>query len=692
MKKLINCTLIIAPVVILILITGSFLVNVAYDNVWEIRKPWFSLVSNTLIATLFALFFIALTIKPFISNKRDWIKYILSLFYFLILTFSVFLLIKKQKDTWVIITMIISTLIIALLYLIKNDKLRLIFFLIHTIIFSLISSGFVIRFISDNQTDIIAEDKSILYKMIDGNKKVILQGEEIWQKKYLISNDFIILRKRTKFEGSLPDGNWQVFGKDGEVIAIIKIKDGDEIARENLLTDNKIIVSTIRDIKNNLHKSGITLMFDGDYSFSEPIEIVNVNNIKFESIPGKVKANILINRKPCFIISGSSNISINDIELISEESDAVIKIIDSYNIKIVDSKLNCQKSSKYGIQIDDVSKNIEIRNNEFFDPVLYSIVGYSNSAIVNQNRFYIADRYNNYKSVLFKDKQFDRNTAINLVEKIILNYDERNIENNSNSIISLFGKRYINFKGNLNDLLYTYNVYNELNNFMENEYCSDCRCSYPYCSNLLELLSGHKLFLSKPTSGDRWCFDKKNDQKFSFINPEFFSWFSKKLNLQPDSLLQGVAYSFIYKNLFSNVVRDYYVVSKQLYDTKKLSNLINSYKEFVDSANSNSDIDLFLYHEFLNLKTLKTEQHFYNNSLKSEEDINLGIFYQDSKVNLYETKIYISENNNIIAKDYMKILSFWIRREIDGSASKIQDAILYYLKEYDNEWLDKSGL
>lgn len=520
--------------------------------------------------------------------------------------------------------------------------------------------------------------------MAGKNQKVIVQGEGVWQKEYLISRDFGLFRKRTKFEGSLPDGNWQVFGKDSAIIANFTIKDGTEINRDNLISSDKIIVNSIRDIKNNLQKTGITFLFSGDYSLNEPIEIINGNDLRFESIPGKDKASIRANGKPCFIITGSSRISINDFDLLSVESDAVIKINDSKEISIIDSKISCQKSSEFGILVDETSDDITLDNNEFHNPIQYSIVGYSNSTFINGNRFYLSDRYSNYKSILLKDKQFESTTVVSLIKKIILNYDERNLENNSNSAINLFGKRYFNFKGNLNDLLYTYNFYNELNEFMENEYCSNCECSSPYCANLLELLSGDKLYLSYPKSGDSWCFDDNSNPKFKFINPSFFSWASKKLELQPDSLIQGVSYSFIYQSLFSNLIRDYYIAYKKLKNSKNSPELINAYKVFVDSADTYSNLDLFLYHELKTSSALNANEYYYK-----EQGDNLGEFYQDSKVSLYKTLVNTVDSDDIIAKDYLKIMSFWIRREIDGSAKSINDAILYYLKRYDKDWLAK---
>lgn len=62
----------------LLMIKGSFIVNVANDNIWEIRKPWFSLVSFKLITALF----IVLTIKSFSSNMIERITYVLYHFIF----------------------------------------------------------------------------------------------------------------------------------------------------------------------------------------------------------------------------------------------------------------------------------------------------------------------------------------------------------------------------------------------------------------------------------------------------------------------------------------------------------------------------------------------------------------------------------------------------------------------------------
>lgn len=688
MKRFLKSQLIITSIILILLIFVSFYIGVVNDD-WQIRKPWFSLVKNVSIALLFALFFISMTIKTLIYKKIKWIKYALALFYFAILLFSTYILVEKQQNDWIVLTAIISFLIISLLLILKGKKWKMILISIHTIIFSLVSIGFAIAIVSNKHKDRVTEDKAVLYRLVDGNKKVILQGDGVWEKEYLISNDFGFIRKRTEFDGNLPDGDWEICSKKGGIIAIITIKNGIEISRKNVISNNMVIVKSINDIKSNLDKQGLTFLFEGAYRFNESIELVNCRDLKFESVPGKIKANIETTSQSCFTIVGSSNVIINDIGLTSRASEAVIKIANSSNIKILNSKIDCFNSSDYGIITDENCRNIEITANKIQDPVKYSIVGFSTNAILTNNLFYLDGRYSQYKSVLFKDKQYDKNTAIDLAEGIILGYDGRNIENKSQPLVNLFGKRYINFKGTIDNLYDTYDIYNKLNRFMNDDYCSNCNCSSPYCANLLELISGEKLFISTPISRDKWCFDKENKPKFNFVNPAFFDWFSNKLNLQPDSVIQGVSYNYIYINLFSNITRDYYSVYQQMNSGNKLAEIIEKYKFFVDSAKTYSDIDLFLYYEFLNDKNFKINQHFYKKSTREENRNDLGPFYKNSDINLYETNIEIRDNYKIDAKDYLEILSFWIRREIDGSAKQIHKSIAFYLKKFDKEWLDK---
>ena len=94
--------------------------------------------------------------------------------------------------------------------------------------------------------------------------------------------------------------------------------------------------------------------------------------------------------------------------------------------------------------------------------------------------------------------------------------------------------------------------------------------------------------------------------------------------------------------------------------------LIEQYKLAVDSQHSSSQIDLYLYHKLRPLDSLKFTE------------------------NLNETKVFITGSDYIIAKDYTNLLSFWIRRHIDGSANQIHETIIYYLSKFDKEWLDRN--
>lgn len=111
-------------------------------------------------------------------------------------------------------------------------------------------------------------------------------------------------------------------------------------------------------------------------------------------------------------------------------------------------------------------------------------------------------------------------------------------------------------------------------------------------------------------------------------------------------MLQGVSYSFIHQNFFSNITRDYYASYKKLNNSERLSYIVDPCKVFVDSTNSYSETDLFLYHEFLTSGSLHIIHHFYIDPIESKERINLGSFYQDSEVNLYEMKVPIGGSSN----------------------------------------------
>ncbi len=665
MNKILNFTILLASNILFIFIIGFYFIYVASDTQWEIRKVWFTPVYLVLVIALAMILFSAISIKAFISIRRNWHNFILSFLYILIFLFAYYLFFENRPEKLFIAIMVISGFMIILPFILKRQNFQSLLFAVHLGLFSIFPVYFIF-FITVDIRDNIAEDKAIIYKLIGGEQKVILQEEDFVQQAYLISHDLGVLRKKTKFKGWLPDGDWQMYGKDNEILAVAKFKNGYEISRKYTLTKDKVIVKSEDDILSNIQKTGITFLFDGHQVLNSPVELTNCNNLKFESIPGQIKTNNCTTAPCSFIIKNSNNLMFDNMDFKSKNYNAVIEIINSHKIKIINSTIDCQESTNYGVLIDEYSRDIAILNNRFYEPVHYSLAGYSNALTICNNSFHSKNTSIDHKSILLKDKKYDSSAVLNIFNNAILNYVEPDVENKSFPSTTIFGKRYYNFHGKLTDLLDRYSFLEELNSFIAKEYCSDCRNIGQYHNGFFEIITGNKLFENKPASGDKWCFDINNHPKFSFVNPRFFEWLAKDLDINPDAKLQGVTYRLIYKSLFSNLTRDYYIAYKQLNNSKWLPEIIEQYKLAVDSQHSSSQIDLYLYHKLRPLDSLKFKE------------------------NLNETKVFITGSDYIIAKDYTNLLSFWIRRHIDGSANQIHETIIYYLSKFDKEWLDRN--
>ncbi|QKG80278.1 hypothetical protein [Tenuifilum thalassicum] len=165
-----------------------------------------------------------------------------------------------------------------------------------------------------------------------------------------------------------------------------------------------------------------------------------------------------------------------------------------------------------------------------------------------------------------------------------------------------------------------------------------------------------------------------------------------KVDLKPDYLIDGVSCRVLYNYLFKNLARKYYVVYRLLQKSDKKNQLVKRYKYFCDSPGLSKDIFLFLYHEYKNTYSPIVDEMYIDSDIQSESNLDLGKFYERSKVDLYNTKIYIDENSKISARTLTKILSFWLRREIDGSSNAIFETLDYYLESFDNEWLNSKKI
>ncbi|MDI3526510.1 MAG: ribulose-phosphate 3-epimerase [Tenuifilum sp.] len=658
----------------------------SFSSNWEIRNPLFSTFFSISISLLILLFFLAITVKAFIAKKKRWMKYILSIPYTLIIALSVYNYIVNSGRLVAVYTIIFSVVVLFVLFVVNKQIVNKVIFIIHSILSVVLSSIFFYYSISHVKRDIVEEDSYLLYKKTNGNIKVVKQGNN----DYIILFDLGFIRKIRGFNGDLPDGNWNVYGENGSVIAQVTVERGKVVKRQDVAGGNTILVKSVYDIITNLKKKNITFLLDGNYTLKSPIRITNCSNISFKSFPGKGRTNIISNNNSCFLIESSSNIRFSNINFSSFFSDNIIKINRSKNIEITNCNFNCNKLTKVGIDVDEKSLDVSISENKFYDPLLYSVRCFSGSVEITGNQFLNNIASSRFNSVLLRDKRFNENTFISLIEMAL----KRKYGNLFNTFKDdeHFEAYDIYHIYDASDLLYYFNYDEVIDEFISSNYCSDCKCNYNFCSNLIELITGQGIVVDQPYSGDKWCFRNDNIPKFSFVNPEFFYWLKNKVDLKPDFLIDGVSCRLLYNYLFKNLARKYYVVYMQLKKSGKKNQLVKRYKYFCDSPGLSKDIFLFLYHEYKNTYSPIVDEMYIDSDIQSESNLDLGKFYERSKVDLYNTKIYIDEDSEISARALTKILSFWLRREIDGSSNAIFETLDYYLESFDNEWLNSKKI
>jgi hypothetical protein len=683
MKKLFNILLVASIATIIIVIIGVLLVNVGN---FEIRKSWLTNITIGTFALSCIILLTLITIKAFTSKSTTWLKYILIAGYSLI---ALVVLLNHYKFVGIfkIVVIIYPLAAILALEIFKADKWKRIFFSIHSIILSLLALLLFVVNIIINEKDVVRNDVNILYKSEGGRKKVIIQGEESYERLYIISHDLGIIRKRTEFNGTLPDGKWEVYNKSNEIIAIVVIENGEEISRESVPLKNSIIVKTIDDIKRNLYNEGTVFLLDGEYIFGETIEIFGSTNIKFESIPSKVKTRIETTTGPCFKIISSSNITIHDIDLSATNSNEIIEVIESTNINITQNRFLGEV--KNGISVDATSNSIYILKNEFINISESSIVANSFNTTINNNKFKSECPIAHHRFINLLDKQYDSETVIDLIQNALLKHDsETHLNNKGANTVELFGKQYSPFEGTIEDLFYSNNISSTIRNFITSDYSTDVKCSYPYYFDALGIIANRSLFLCTPTSNDPWCFDENGKPKFSLVNPNFFRWFRSTFSLDPNNNIQEVTYSYIFEKFFKNFFRAYYVSFLQIKGIEGVEYRIENYKEFVNASSWRTDLDLFVYHEFIEGEGLEIDLQYIKNTTE-ERTSNLDRFYQNSHVNLHDTKI-LFDSDSIDAKTFSKLISFWVRRHIDGSAEQIFQTLDYYLRKFDPEWVSET--
>lgn len=227
-----------------------------------------------------------------------------------------------------------------------------------------------------------------------------------------------------------------------------------------------------------------------------------------------------------------------------------------------------------------------------------------------------------------------------------------------------------------------FDVQKFLTNFIETDYCNDiedCTCKHPYCYNFFEKVFGVKIFTEMPVSKDPWCFNPDGYRKFSFINPVFFDSLKNNMFVNPTERIKNISYQQLYNVLFKNIIDNYYDAYILLLEKDSILNIEKKYKNFIDK--NEPYLDLFLFHEYME-NAFDSINYAYNENYTDYNSSIKFIDYNKSPINTFKTTIIIN-NKAITVDDYSKIVSFWLRRKIDGSSSSIFNTIKYYKVKYD---------
>jgi hypothetical protein len=576
-------------------------------------------------------------------------------------------------------------LILLLLIFTRGIKWKKIFFAIHSILLTLLSGLIFFIVLSTVHKDRIVPDGGIRYQSIGGSKKVVFQGEGKKEKEYLIETDFHFIRKRRQFTGELPDGKWMAMNKEGVAIAELNTKNGKVTERKHILPFNTIIVKNPKEITNSMSISGMTFLLKGNYNLQETIVIDGAQNLKIEAMPQEAAPQILSNGLPCFRILNSRNIKICDLSFKANNTKAIIEIVNCENISIDNSQF--WGEAENSISIDSESRDIFLKNNKFQNYNKSAIKACTYNTHLESNEYLRNGKKENLLALNFDDKKIDLSTGFEIIENVLLNFNDKYYRNEQKNTIVLWGKTYPKYEGTIEELLYSYNTFNTIKKHLKTNYYSECNCTSYYCYDFFEKITKIPLFSNKNASHDTWCYTEDGKAKFSFVNPAFFKWIRTHLVFPNDYTIHGVSFSSVYHELFQNFFRNYYCAYMHLKNIHQLDEKIQKYKSFVDTSNWSTDLDLFVFREYADTENTSIEYQYYETTTEANEETEMENFDQNSNIDLYESVVSI-DGEEINAKLFSKLSSFWIRRMIDGSAQEISRTIEYYLKQYDKDWVN----
>jgi len=216
----------------------------------------------------------------------------------------------------------------------------------------------------------------------------------------------------------------------------------------------------------------------------------------------------------------------------------------------------------------------------------------------------------------------------------------------------------------------------------------------------LKTISGLSVFLSGPHSESDINFE--GERAFGHYNPEFLSWVSENMIVNPDS-------AFLKEKIDSAYDAKIKVVARAFYQTRAVLEATNrNFSRFKASYTTASN-----NYQQLMASGQSNESRF-NSGLMTFAEIKQGyisdiedsdVFASDLGYNLQERCRFVSDyvasvyesNNNLRTGEhefwYLANVScgFWARRSIDGTDKQFDSILLKLLTAYDAKWLAKTN-
>lgn len=685
--------LLIPFAILVIIISASGLLTIDLVRSLEVRSAWLIPTLAYSLTGSFIVLFSALAVRPFVVERRGWVKVLLLIGYILFCSILAFILVTERGFApflfyFLISLLVVGVAVIGLLLFYRKDKWHRVLFAIHNAIFGLVAVAILIFIVEEIDPLRIREDLYVKYETPDKGLKVVAQGRADNPNYYLISHDWGFVRMRESFYGELPNGTWRMFNPKGEPIALLTVRDGAVLNRKLILPVNTFVVSDSYELAKLIQDKGdsdtLTILVDGDVELAEPISIFHKSNIILDKAPHSSSSLLRARSGACVAIDGSSNVVIQNLSLVAESSPEVVSVNTSGYVLV--SKCDIAGGVRQAVGVDSKSENISIRENHISNFGSHCIAGYTFNTFVDANTFSQNGKKESAWSIKFYDKHYTDSIPYGLLERALLEFDNDYYEDIPESVV-LWGNSYPKVEGTLDLLIDVFDIYSLLSDFSKSVYSPNFYGDYPYCTDFVSYLMGEPLFASYGKGDiDSWFWGSDGYLKFYMVNPQFFRAMRAKVRVNGLQPINGEPLQKIYSLLFSKVFRGYYNAYLFLQDLEAMQSNISRYKEFVDSGGW--DVDLFVFHHIVKPRLPMVSTVYYSNTDEgyTEDATSLGPFYQKSKLDLSLCTVMLA-GEEVNAKALSKMVSFWLRRNMDGSAQEIFLTMEHFMNELDREWI-----